>query len=415
MTPLFGAPAVASNGDGRLELFAFTVDGALWHILQTAWSNDWSEWSAMGAGGSWPAVAAPSGDGRLELFVAGNGLQHASQTSWSNGWSQWASLGSPIGPQGFYGPGIAPNADGRLELFVANGALWRREQTAWSNGWSDWLPHGAPTGQHVVGPVEATRSGDGRVEAFVVDAKGTLWYIRQTAVNGAWSGWNSFDSVGGGLDDRPALAPSADGRLELFCRGKDNALWHRWQTQVSAVDAWSGWVSHGTASAGFSDHPAVATSADGRLELFLAGLDGNIWHKWQTAASNGWSSWSSQGSAGGGFTNAAPAVGRNGDGRLELFAVARDGNLWHKWQTAANNGWSPWSSLGQPSLMTTVPDVIGIATHQAEVFINAAHLQPILTNSPPPPTRVQSQQPHANASVAQGSTVKLTLVHGLPL
>jgi hypothetical protein len=99
MTALFGAPAVASNGDGRLELFAFAVDGALWHIRQTAWSNGWSELSAMGAGGSWPAAVAPSGDGRLELFVAGNGLEHASQTSWSNGWSQWTSLGSPAGPE----------------------------------------------------------------------------------------------------------------------------------------------------------------------------------------------------------------------------------------------------------------------------------------------------------------------------
>ena len=292
MTSLFGAPAVASNGDGRLEVFAFAVDGALWHIRQTAWSsNSWSEWSPMNAGGGWPAVAAPSGDGRLELFVAGNGLLHASQTSWSNGWSQWTSFELPPPPEpGFYGPGIAPNADGRLEVFIANSALWRLEQTSWSNGWSDWLPHEAPAGRYVVGPVAAARTGDGRVEVFVVDDQGTLWNIRQTAVNGPWSGWNSFGSAGGGLDDRPALARSADGRLELFCRGKDGALWHQWQTQVSTVDAWSGWVSEDKDGGGFSDHPAVASSADGRLEIFLTGHDGNIWHKWQTVASNGWSS-----------------------------------------------------------------------------------------------------------------------------
>jgi hypothetical protein len=35
MPRLVGAPAVASSGDGRLEVFVFSVDGALWHLSQT--------------------------------------------------------------------------------------------------------------------------------------------------------------------------------------------------------------------------------------------------------------------------------------------------------------------------------------------------------------------------------------------
>ena len=111
----------------------------------------------------------------------------------------------------------------------------------------------------------AGRTADGRVEVFVIDNAGTLWNIRQTAVNGPWSGWNSFGSAGGGLDDRPALARNADGRLTLFVRSNDGALWSRTQTQVSAADDWSGWVSEGTAGGGFFDHPVVGPSADGRL------------------------------------------------------------------------------------------------------------------------------------------------------
>ena len=421
MTGLFGAPAVAASGDGRLELFAFTLDGALWRIGQTAWSNGWSGWTPQGTGGgSWPATVAPSGDGRLELFVAGAGLQHASQTAWSNGWSPWSSLGSPppSPEQRFFGPGIAPNADGRLELFVANGELWRLEQTAWSssNGWSAWLPHGAPSGSFVVGPVTAGRTADGRVEVFVVDSAGNLWNIRQTAVAGPWSDWNSFGSAGGGLDDRPTLAPNADGRLTLFVRDNDGGLWSQTQIQVSASDDWSGWVSEGTAGGGFFDHPVVGNSADGRLELFLTGRDGSIWHKWQTAASNGWSSWVSEGSVGGGFTDAAPELGRNGDARLELFAIARDGNLWHKRQTAASNGWSGWASLGQPGAvaMSTVPDVFGLPPAEAAAAVNAEHLLPNFTGASGQPSFVQSQSPAAGTMVAQGSTVTMHLVHGLP-
>jgi PASTA domain-containing protein len=420
VTHLFGAPAVAASGDGRLELFAFTIDGGLWHIGQTAWSNGWSGWSSQGAGGSWPAAIAPSGDGRLEVFVAGAGLGHASQTAWSNGWSALTSLGSPppSPEQGFFAPGIAPNADGRLEVFVANGQLWRLEQTAWSssNGWSGWLPHGAPPGRFVIGPPTAGRTGDGRAEVFVVDNARALWNIRQTAVNGPWSDWNSFGSAGSGLDDRPSLARNADGRLTVFARSTDGTLWSRTQIQVSPADEWSDWVPEGTAGGGFFDHPVVGSSADGRLELFLTGRDGNIWHKWQTAASNGWSGWVSEGSAGGGFTNAAPELGRNGDGRLELFAVAVDGNLWHKWQTAASNGWSGWASLGQPgtAATTTVPDVFGLPRAAAAAEVNAAHLHPSFTGTSSQPSWVQTQSPAAGRTVAQDSTVTMHLVPGLP-
>ncbi|WP_079079115.1 hypothetical protein [Streptomyces sp. DSM 15324] len=33
----------------------------------------------------------------------------------------------------------------------------------------------------------------------------------------------------------------------------------------------------------------------GRLEIFARGSDGAVWHKWQTAPSNGWSGWESLG------------------------------------------------------------------------------------------------------------------------
>jgi hypothetical protein len=355
MPALYGTPALGSSGDGRAELFILGTDGAFWHIWQTAANDGWSSWSSMGSAGAgdptYPPAVAASGDGRLEVFVATAdpaALQHIWQTNWSNGWSAWGTQGAPPDRGGFYAPGVAANADGRLMLFVADGNLWRLEQSAWSNGWSAWQSHGAPGGALVDGPVEAIRSGDGRIEVFVVDASGALSNIRQEAPNGAWSGWNAFDAPPAGLDDRPGLARSADGRIELFVRGRDNVLWHRWQLSVATGAAWSPWTSAGSAGGGFLDHPDIAPSADGRLELFITGLDRNIWHIWQTRASNGWSPWTSHGSAGGGFAF-APALGKSSDGRLELFAVGEDGNLWHSWQTASSNGWSPWTSHGHPT------------------------------------------------------------------
>ena len=353
MPGLIGSPELAASGDGRLELFAVDVEGQVWHMWQTAWSNGWSGWSqTTGPGSSWPVTVAASGDGRLELFVvSGDGLQHQWQTAWSNGWSDWVSFPPP--PQtfpglGYYPPAIAPRADNRLALFAANGALWVMEQSAWSNGWSDWSLIASPSkGALLINPVAAARSGDGRIYVFVIDADGTMWGVKETGLGGPWSDPVSFGSVPGGLTERPALTRSADGRLELFAVSNDGHLWHRWQDAVGPNAPWPEWVNEGDAGVGFVDHPVVGPSADGRLELFIAGRDGNLWHKWQTVASNGWSAWNSADSAGGGF-GSAPGLGRSGDGRLELFAVGRDGNLWHKYQTIASNGWSGWFSHGQP-------------------------------------------------------------------
>ncbi len=41
-----------------------------------------------------------------------------------------------------------------------------------------------------------------------------------------------------------------------------------------------------------------------------------------------------------------PAVARNADGRLELFAGG--GMLYHIWQTSPGGSWSNWDSLGHP-------------------------------------------------------------------
>ena len=60
-----------------------------------------------------------------------------------------------------------------------------------------------------------------------------------------------------------------------------------------------------------------------------------MWHIWQTAPNNGWSGWHSLGG-----DVRQPSVATNADGRLEVFAVGGDDALWHTWQTAPNNGWA---------------------------------------------------------------------------
>jgi acylphosphatase len=139
----------------------------------------------------------------------------------------------------------------------------------------------------------------------------------------------------GGVVNMPVVARNADGRLEAFVQGTDGALWHIWQTSPNST--WGGWSSLG----GWITTPVVGQNADGRLEVFARGSDGALWHIWQTAPNSTWSGWASLGGV-----VSMPTVARNADGRLEVFAQGTDGALWHIWQTAPNSTWSGWASLG---------------------------------------------------------------------
>ena len=45
---------------------------------------------------------------------------------------------------------------------------------------------------------------------------------------GTWTDWTSLG--GGGIANNPTIIQNADGRLEVFVAGGDTGLWHKWQT-----------------------------------------------------------------------------------------------------------------------------------------------------------------------------------------
>ncbi len=174
----------------------------------------------------------------------------------------WSSS-SPAGRAGFLSPGVAPTADGRLQLFVANGQLWRLEQTAWSGNWSGWQPHGAPPGEFVIGPVEAAGAQTaGSRSSWSTPAAPCGTSTRRRSTARGRTGPPSAHWVAGWPTVRlSAEVPTAG---ELFVRGNDCGLWHRWQTRVSAAPSWSNWVAEGTAGGGLLDHPVIGSSAGPR-------------------------------------------------------------------------------------------------------------------------------------------------------
>jgi len=202
-------------------------------------------------------------------------------------------------------------------------------------------------------------NADGRLEVFVRGTDNALWHQSQLAAGGpAWSGWTS---LGGILTSDAIVAQNADGRLEVFIRGNDAALWHISQTAPSA-STWNPWSSLG---GGLTGDMAVGRNGDGRLEVFIRGTDNGLWHNSQQAAgAPDWSGWTSLG----GILTSDPVVSQNADGRLEVFIGGNDAALWHIYQTAPSaTTWNPWSSLGGG--LTSNPAVARNAEGRLEVFV----------------------------------------------
>jgi hypothetical protein len=61
------------------------------------------------------------------------------------------------------------------------------------------------------------------------------------------------------------------GRLDVFARGADSAIWHKaWDGE------WTDWESRG---GGFSARPSAVAWSPGRLDVVGLAIGGEAWHK----------------------------------------------------------------------------------------------------------------------------------------
>jgi hypothetical protein len=191
----------------------------------------------------------------------------------------------------------------------------------------------------------------------------------ETASVQSWSGWIGLGKPSGGTVQWPVVGRNQDGRLEVFAQiagiNSTFSVYHIWQW-LPGTWFLSVWDSLGS-SAGQAA-PAVGSNQDGRMDVLAqslwygfggtcSGPHYEIAHIYQTAINNGWSSWVSLDYP---FTTTCidlsdPYVNWNQDGRLEVWAKGADGNVWAKPQVAVNGGWDGWSNMSKPSGLTVSP------------------------------------------------------------
>src|SRR5918998_877771 len=129
-------------------------------------------------------------------------------------------------------------------------------------------------------------------------------------------GGSDWESLGGVLTSDPDAVSWVFGRIDVFARGTDRALWHKWYD-----GGWSDWESLGGV---LTSAPGVASWSFGRLDVFVRGTDRALWHKWYDG---GWSDWESLG----GVLRSDPDAVSWGEQRIDVFVRGTDDALWHKW------------------------------------------------------------------------------------
>lgn len=173
-------------GDGRLAVLGRNSRSELMLKTQVAPNSGWSEWKALGGPSERDVpVMATNADGRLEIFALRNGrLLHSweSRPSTSD-WSSWVEF--PDLPVANYA--VARNVDGRIAIVVRQpgGELMETSQNLPNQDFGEWR---ALAGE--AGSIQAlAEQADGRLVLVVTPPRANRsegWRYRKQVTPGLW-------------------------------------------------------------------------------------------------------------------------------------------------------------------------------------------------------------------------------------
>ncbi len=162
---------------------------------------------------------------------------------------------------------------------------------------------------------------------------------------------------------RPAVAVNSNGTAEWFATDAAGTLVHAWQQPVGGL-TWSAVHTVGDAPTGIVSNPAVARQRNGKLTVYARDSAGQIVHAWQQAGfPNDWE-WGTpltvpprQPAPG---TDPASALLPSGD--VQVFQTATTGAILTARQLRPNDnaGWTAWGNIRGSCASSPVP-VTGIA------------------------------------------------------
>jgi len=290
------------------------------------------------------ACAWESADYKLGLSVAGSSSNLLSPSSWvqtANPVFQTSNANSAYGPghNGFF-----KSPDGTEDWIIYH--AWPTSNTSASSGtlrssrvqrfsWSGdtpnlgtpvsrltrlTLPAGDPGADTDADSAPSAVSwGSGRIDLFVRGNDGALWQKSFSS-----SSWGAWTSLGATLDSAPFVTSSGASRLEVLVCGTDEGLWQR-----SFGGSWGAWTPH---SGVLASSPVALSSAAGEVQTFARGTDDALW---QRSSAGTWTS------LGGQFWG-TPSVVASNQSTPDAFVRGSDNALWQRtpggtWQSLTGN------------------------------------------------------------------------------
>ena len=164
-----------------------------------------------------------------------------------------------------------------------------------------------------------------------------------------WTGW---ESLGGIILAGPAVSSWASDRLDCFVRGGDGHMWHKWWDGSS----WSGWEDLGGV---IDDTPGAVSWGPNRIDCFVRGMNNAMHHRWWDGSS--WSGWEDLG----GVITSGVGVASWGPNRLDCFVKGTDNHMHHKWWDGSS--WSGWEDLG--GVIDGTPAAVSWGPNRIDTFV----------------------------------------------
>jgi hypothetical protein len=188
------------------------------------------------------------------------------------------------------------------------------------------------------GGVGVASWGVNRLDAFFVTTHGTLGHVWS---DDAGTNWAGVEDLGGWLPigSTPAAVSWGPGRIDVFVKNTANVIDHVWYEQtIPGGFKWdvvsnytAGWGAHPDAHLG---SPAVSSWGPNRLDIFYVAPDRTVRHKWHDVGGWGYGE-----EPLGGQVVSAPAATSWGPGRIDIAAVGLTYGISHR---AYDGGWRDW-------------------------------------------------------------------------
>ena len=363
--------AATWTADGvHLDLFATDTGGS---AVSTWWEHGcgWQPWFAIGPGSAkfkpgQPIAALWNGPGHLDLFAADKDGRVVS-TWWegSKSWQPWFAI-HPEGLTTSPGQPVTPvwNGTGHLDIFVTD-RMGRVASTWWetAKSWQPWFlvhpesAHGAP-GQEVT----ALWNGAQHLDLFMTDNAGRIvstWWESAKS----WQPWFAIHAdTGLAAPGQTVTAIWAAGgkHLDLFMTDRGGRVMSTWWESAKGWQPWFA-VQSGSGLAAAGQAVTARWSTPTHLDLFIAGVHGQVLSTWWEAA-RGWQPWFAiQPDTLQVKSPQTITVLWNGTAHADLFTTASDGTVASTWWEAARS-WQAWFRIFPGVVQARVLDSRNVAT-----------------------------------------------------